>query len=339
MRMKEQIEKDAPVLVTGATGFIGQGLVERLLKEGLKVRAYVRNPSKVSDGDKKGIELFRGDFSDLIRLEEATIGTGLIYHLGELPTAGSKTRRHNVEIVQRLISRAAHHPRQRLIFVSSLSVAGIPSITPATEDTQSLHELSDPYTEYKRRAEKVIRAAAIEDRLDYVIVRPALVYGPGSRHLKGLLAWLERYGNIGVPLVGGGDNIAPLIHVDDLVNLLARVGHDPKASAKIINAVDDSRVTLRELLMRIGQLMGKVVRIRPVPKTLVSLLAIPIDALGSMLGLPFGIGGLVEMMSHDVVFSNIRMKARMDGPLAYPTITEGLSTLIDWYQRQKQEGR
>jgi len=78
----------------------------------------------------------------------------------------------------------------------------------------------------------------------------------------------------------------------DIARFLGRVGHDPKASAKIINVVDDSRVTLREFLTRIGQQMGKVVKIRPVPKTILRLAAIPIDALGSLLGLPYGIGAL-----------------------------------------------
>jgi len=335
--MEEFSQENAPVLVTGATGFVGNALVERMIKEGLRVRAYVRNLDKASHLEKKGVELFRGDFSDLTRLEEATIGTRLIYHLGELPTVGNKNRRHNVELVGRVIGRAAHHPRQRLVFVSSLSVAGIPSVTPATEDTPPARELDDPYTAYKRQAERLIRSAFMEDRLDFVIVRPALVYGPGSRHLRGLISWLERYGRYGVPFVGKGDNIVPLVHIEDLIRLLIRVGADPKAGAKIINAVDDSRVTVREFLMRIGQQLGKVIKIRPLPKTIVRLAAIPVDALGELIGLPFGIGGLLEFLSSDAVFSNVRMKARMEGTLQYPTLMEGLPTLIEWYKMQKQE--
>lgn len=335
--MEEINQENLPVLVTGATGFIGNALVERMIREGWRVRIYIRNPEKASHLEKKGVELFRGDFADLTRLEEATIGTRLIYHLGELPTIGNKNRRQNVELVRRLIGRAVHHPRQRLVFGSSLSVAGIHSVTPATEDTPPTRQLEDPYTAYKRQAEGIIRSAFMDDHLDFVIVRPSLVYGPGSRHLKGLISWLERYGRFGVPFVGKGENIVPLVHVEDLVRLLIRVGADPKAGAKIINSVDDSRVTVREFLMRIGQQLGKVIKIRPLPKTILKLAAIPVDALGELIGLPFGIGGLLEFMSNDAVFSNVRMKARMDGTLQYPTLTEGLPTLIEWYRLQQQE--
>ncbi len=334
--MIDEIDENSPVLVTGATGFLGHALVEGLLKRGVKIRVFVRSVNKIGDWEKRGVEIFRGDFSDLTRIEEATIGARMVYHLGETPITGSQSRRHNVEIVRRLIGRCAHQPRKRLVFASSLSVAGIPSESPATEKTPPKRQLDDPYTEYKRQSEELIRAAHIEDRLDYVIVRPSLVYGPGSRHLKRLLSWLEKYGKIGVPFVGRGNNIMPLIHLDDMTLLLVKVGDDPKAGAKIINAVDDGGISVRNFLIRLGQLMGKVVNIRALPKTLVRLAAIPVDALGNLIGFPFGIGGLVEMMSSDVVFSNVRMKARLDRPLRYPTATYGLPTLIDWYRREKE---
>ena len=59
--------------------------------------------------------------------------------------------------------------------------------------------------------------------------------------------------------------------------------------------------------------------------------------IGLYSAIAIGIGGMVEFMSNDGVFSNVRMKARMDGILQYPTLTEGLPTLIEWYRREKQE--
>lgn len=335
--MMENLPETAPVLVTGASGFVGRVLVENLVKGGVRVRAYVRDPLKVAYFEKLGAEIFRADYSDLTRLEEAALGTRVIYHLGEAPTISNKMRRHNVELVRRLIGRALHSPRQRLVFVSSLSVCGIPSVAPATEETPPERVLNDPYTLYKRKAEQLIRESFLEDGLDFVIVRPALVYGPGSKHLKGLIKWLERYGKIGIPFAGKGNNIVPLIHVEDLVRLLICVGRDDKARGKIVNAVDDSRVSARDFLIRIGQQLGKVVKIRTTPKSLVKFIAVPIDAFGDLLGFPFGIGGLVEMMNTDAVFSNVRMKSLLDRPMVYPTVTEGLPTLIDWYRRDNKK--
>jgi len=90
-----------------------------------------------------------------------------------------------------------------------------------------------------------------------------------------------------------------------------------------------------EFLMRIGQQLGKVLKIRPVPKILLKALAVPIDVVTDLLGFPFGMGDMVDSAGADMVFSNVRMKARLDGPLHYPTLKEGLPTLIDWYRSVK----
>ena len=331
----ESSEPKNPVLVTGATGFIGAALVDQLIKAGRPVRVFVWSPDKAARWEKHGVEIFHGDLKDLTRVEEACVGVDVIYHGGELSTLGRHAVRHNLEIVRRLIGRALHRTRKRIVFVSSLSVAGIPSESPATEDTIPAKKLHDPYTTYKYKAEQLLRAAHLEDKLDYVIIRPALVYGPGSRHLKGLIDLLERYGKFGLPFIGAGDKIIPLAHIEDLARLLENVGHDPKASAKLIHAVDDSRITVAEFLMRIGQQLGKVLKIRPVPKILLKALAVPIDVVTDLLGFPFGIGDMVDSAGADMVFSNLRMKARLDGPLHYPTLKEGLPTLIDWYRSVK----
>jgi len=331
----ETTSKKAPVLVTGATGFIGSALVEQLIRAEVPVRAFVRSPEKAAKWEKQGVEIFSGDLKDLIRVEEACAGVSVIYHVGELANITRKAIRHNLEMVRRIIGRALHRGRKRVVFLSSLSVAGIPSESPATENTTPAEILHDPYTTYKYRAEQLLRAAHVEDGLDYVITRPSLVYGPHSRHLKGLIDFLDRFGKIGLPFVGSGEKIIPLLHVEDLARLLVSVGADPKAGAKIIHAVDDSRVTVRDFLDRIAQQLGIVLKIRPVPKILLKALAVPMDALSDLMGFPFGIGGMLDLAGADLVFSNVRMKARLEGPLRYPTLTEGLPTLIDWYRDEK----
>jgi len=322
-------------LVTGATGFVGSALVEQLIQAEIPTRVFVRSTEKAAKWEKHGVEIFRGDLKDLIRVEEACTGVKVIYHVGEIVNISKKAVRHNLELVRRIIGRALARTRKRIVFVSSLSVAGIPSESPATEETPPAKKLHDPYTTYKYKAEQLLRAAHIEDELDYVIVRPALAYGPHSRHLKGLIDFLDRYGKIGFPFVGSGEKIIPLLHVEDLARLLVSVGDDPKAGAKVIHAVDDSRVTVREFLTRIAQQLGIVLKIRSVPKIFLKTLAIPMDALSDLMGFPFGIGGMLDLAGSDLVFSNVRMKARLTGPIRYPTITEGLPTLIQWYRDTK----
>lgn len=331
----ESDQQKNPVLVTGATGFIGSHLVNQFLRAEVPVRAFVRSPEKAAAWKKQGVEIFHGDLRDLVRVEEACAGVDVIYHAGELPNTTKRAVKHNMELVRRLAGRALHHRRKRLVFLSSISVVGIPSQSPATEETPPAKKLHDPYTTYKYKSEQLLRAAHLEDGLDYTIVRPALVYGPHSVHLKGLIDFMDKYGKIGLPFVGRGDKIIPLVHAEDLARLLVSAGYDPKARAKIIHAVDDNRVTVRDFLERIAQQLGIVLKIRPMPRFLLKALAVPVDAVSDLLGFPFGIGGMLDIAHADLVFSNVRMKSRMPGPLRYPTIKEGLPTLIEWYRAEK----
>lgn len=324
-----------PVLVTGATGLIGTALVEQLIKAEVPVRVFVRSPEAAQKWVKHGVEIFRGDLRDTVRVEEACLGTRAIYHMGELPVLGRENMRHNLEVVRRLIGKALHRTRKRLIFVSTLAVAGVPSESPSTEDTPAERYIQDPFTTYKYKAEQLLRAAHVDDGLDFVIIRPPLIYGPGSYHLKGIIDFLEKYGKFGFPYVGSEEKYVPLLHVEDAARLLVSVLNDPKAGAKIIHAVDDSHITVKDFLMRIGQQLGKVLKLRPVPKFLMKALAMPIDALGDLLGFPFGIGSLLEFANAQTTYSNVRMKARLNGPLRFPTFKEGLPSLIDWYREAK----
>ncbi len=331
----ESEQQKNPVLVTGATGFIGSHLVEQLIRAEVPVRAFVRTPEKAAAWKKRGVEIFHGDLRDLVRVEEACAGVDVIYHAGELPNTTKWAIKHNMELVRRLVGRALHQHRKRLVLLSSISVAGIPSEFPATEETPPSKKLHDLYTTYKYKSEQIMRAAHLEDGLDYAIIRPALVYGPHSVHLKGLIDFMDKYGKLGLPFVGKGDKIIPLVHAEDLARLLVCAGYDPKAHAKVIHAVDDNRITVKNFLERIAQQLGIVLKIRSMPRFLLKTLAVPVDAVSDLLGFPFGIGGMLDIAHSDLVYSNVRMKSRMPGPLRYPTIKEGLPSLIEWYRAEK----
>jgi len=175
-------------LVTGAGGFIGSHLCERLVKEGCRVRAFVRYKSDNSwgwlDGSplKGDIEVFAGDIIDRDNVQHAMKGCDVVFHLGALisipysyqaPTSFMKT---NVEGTLNMLMVAREFGVQRMIHTSTSEVYGTPDTIPITEG----HPLKaqSPYAATKIAADKLAESFFHTYKLPVTILRPFNTYGP-----------------------------------------------------------------------------------------------------------------------------------------------------------------
>src|SRR5207253_11162075 len=121
-------------LVTGATGCLGRHLVEDLVKDGLEVRALVRDSSNTAHLEASGVEVLRGSMTNELDLRRAVAGVDTVYHLGGLviddrPDDTSRAlweqiRRVNVDGSQRLAQLAAQSGARRFVFCSSVRIFG-----------------------------------------------------------------------------------------------------------------------------------------------------------------------------------------------------------------------
>jgi nucleoside-diphosphate-sugar epimerase len=183
------------IAVTGATGFVGQALLDAATEHGIAVRALTRKPQPLRDG----VTWVPGDLANTAALKTLLQGAEAVIHVAGVTTApdlaGFETG--NVAGTLNVIEAALAAGGMRCVFVSSLS---------AREPQLSQYGAS------KARAEKLVKASG----LDWTIVRPPSIYGPRDVDSFLDLFRIAAWGVVPVPPAGHSS----IIHVDDLSQLL-----------------------------------------------------------------------------------------------------------------------
>lgn len=315
-------------LVTGGTGFIGSCVVRLLLDAGHTVRILTRRHELPKEFRGMNVELARGDLRDFPSVRRAMEGTDLFYHVGEIRNVNVAASQNNVKLMEEIISGIREDGVKRLVFVSSLTVAGIPKTVPAEEDSEPDVVLEDHYTAYKRTCENLL-LKSLPDR--HAIIRPAPVYGPGSRYTGRFLRFLEKFGPIGVPFIGDAKNMAPLIYVKDLANAICLAGLTPGASGHIFNLTDGLSHSWLDFLSAIMRAFGKKLRIMPIPSLLLKIPAVPFDAFSGIFGIRLDPVQYVNYFSRDLWFDNAKARKLLDWRPEY-SLDEGVAEMLKSYR-------
>ena len=274
----------APVanLVTGAGGFVGRALVQRLLGRGETVRVLVRRPHPEWVG-RQGLQVVIGDLGDPAAVSHAVQGVERIFHVG----AAMKGWREDFESgtiwgTRNILAACRDHGVRRLVHVSSMSVldhAGNDPSVPLTEQSalEPYPQRRGLYTQTKLQAEEMVRTAIAERSVDAVIVRPGQIFGSGSEKAapNGVIAIAGRW-----IVVGNGGASLPLVHLDDVVDGLLSAGESDAAVGQTIHLVNTAEVTQRQYIDALGDAAPKVAY---VPAWGVMLLATGIEWLGRLL--------------------------------------------------------
>jgi oxidoreductase len=237
---------DDVCLVTGASGFIGGRLAERLLAQGHPVRCLVRASSDCSRLDALGVELAVGDLTDAGSLARAAAGCRYVLHCGALVSDWATTEeiaRVNVGGTRSLIEASAGSSVKRFIHISTTDVYGYPDGA-KIDETYTTTRFRNWYAQTKREAEAEIRRAAETCALEAVILRPATVYGPGSKEVVGEIARAIRGRHM--LLIGGGRAIAGLCYVENLLDAAVLALRHEAAPGHAFNVSDGLDVTWRQ---------------------------------------------------------------------------------------------
>lgn len=267
------------ILATGATGFVGKAVVQRLLAEDESQRVAVavrREDPKLSA---RVLQHVTGDLESTTDWSAALGGISAVVHCAARVHVMADTatnpldefRRVNVQGTLNLVRQAAAAGVQRFVFISSIKVNG--EVTqlgrPFTADDAPAP--LDAYGVSKMEAEQGLREIARQTGMGVVIIRPPLVYGLGVKaNFAAMMRWLER----GVPLpLGAIHNQRSLIAMDNLVDLIVTCLTHPAAANQTFLVSDGEDVSTTELLRRMGQALGHPARLIPVPASLLKVAA------------------------------------------------------------------
>jgi nucleoside-diphosphate-sugar epimerase len=244
------------ILITGATGFIGGRLARRLASEGRPVRCLVREHSDTSSLEELDVEIAVGDLTSGRSLPRALDGCDFVLHCGALVSDWATTHeitRTNVTGTRNLLEASADVSVRRFIHFSTTDVYGHPG-GGAIDETFAAKRFRNWYAQTKLDAEREVRRAEAQSGLDAVILRPATVYGPGSRDVVGGIARAMRGRNM--LLIDGGRYVAGLCFVENLVDAaVLALGHDA-VRGHALNVSDGLSVTWREFTDGLAEGLG-----------------------------------------------------------------------------------
>lgn len=254
----EIVARDAPILITGATGFLGPALVESLLNHGFSnLRAFARPSSDITvlkavadrHQDKGQVEVIRGNLLSREDCITATKGVAVIFHLA---TGGDKSFpdafMNSVVTTRNLLESTLRHASlRRFVNISSFAVytnaqrKQLDENSPVDEHPESS---SDAYSFAKVKQDAIVSEYGKKYGIPYVIVRPGSVYGPGKESITGRIG----IDSFGVFLHLGGSNRIPFTYIDNCADAIVLSGVTRGVDGEVFNVVDDDLPSSRQFL-------------------------------------------------------------------------------------------
>jgi nucleoside-diphosphate-sugar epimerase len=241
------------VLVTGATGLLGSHLAERLAARGDRVRALARPGSTTEFLESLGVEIVRGDLTDVGDCEAATSGVSQVYHcaakVGDWGT-WAEFQRGCMDATRTLAEAAGRSGVDRFLHISSTSAYGHPADRerPVDENEplgQNIWFL-DYYTRSKVDCERILWDLASAGKLPLTIIRPSWLFGERDRTT--IPRFLREFGRGRVLVLGKGDNPLSAVYAGVVADAAILAANDPGSRGEAYNITNQGPITQREFL-------------------------------------------------------------------------------------------
>jgi dihydroflavonol-4-reductase len=318
-------------LITGATGFVGTHLVERLVRSGWTVRALVRASSDTRTLERLGVERVVGTLDDVAAIRDGAAGVDVVYHLAAVTFGRSEGeyRRANVVGVASVVRAALEAgPRPgRVVYLSSYAACGPGRIG----RPRRVEDPPEPLTAYGRT--KLEGEAELlplrEQGIEAVVLRSPAVYGPGDR---ALLSYFQLIRRGLAPVPAGTDRRLHMIYAPDLAAALVHAADAPPGTYAVAEPTEHR---WSEVVATIARAMGRRPLRIPLPAPLVHAAAAVTETLGGLAGraVPFNREKAQEMLAEawtcDLAGSEALLRPEQATPLA-----EGIASTIQWYRSQ-----
>ena len=238
------------VLVTGATGFLGQRVVCELLARRHQVRVLIHSPGKERIFDHRAVEVHYGSILSPDALKQALYDVQSVVHLVGIIRTGRGATFDGIhrQGTANVAIAAKEAGARELIYVSAMGATS---------------EAAYPYLHSKRQAEMEV----VNSGLEYTILRPSVIFGEGDEFLTAL-AGLVRLGPI-TPVIGGGKSRMQPVAADDVARCVAASVGDSTVKRKTVDLGGPHRLSYNALLDEVALAMGRRVRRVHIPTPLV----------------------------------------------------------------------
>lgn len=260
------------ILITGATGFVGKVLCEHLAQLPFHIQAVVRRAGRFS----KNISVVTLTLDEDTPWESVLSDVDVVIHLAGRAHVMHETSKNpyeafeaiNVKATQHLVKCAAEAGVERFIYLSSVKVCGEHTFEqPFDEKTDLAPE--DDYAITKAKAESVIKDLSSECKMDYVIIRPPLVYGANVKANFKRLVSLSK-SRMPIPL-GGVQNLRSLIYLGNLIDFIAVCIHHPEAKNQTFFVSDDQDISTSDLIRLLGKAQNVTPKLIAIPNLILKL--------------------------------------------------------------------
>lgn len=325
------------ILITGANGFIGGRLAERLEQEGAHVRGLVREPrvgvtlvvTPEGQPQESPLQKIIGDVTDVDAVRRAIDDCDVVIHCAAMQSGRAKLddyRRVNVGGTLNLLRAARDAKVQRFIHLSTINAHGLPPPQNANADSP-LSFAGDFYSVSKAEGERAAWQFAREHNVALTVIRPGCTYGPRSQ------AWtltpLNRLRRGRPVLIDGGNGICNAIYIDNLIDLILLALKNDTAIRQAFIGAEGRGVTWREFYGAYAKMLG-VQKINSMPRWFPLSVATVFELLAKFDGYPPRIArSSVEFYSHRVVF-DIEKSKRLLGYAPRVSFEEGMRKTEEW---------
>jgi nucleoside-diphosphate-sugar epimerase len=273
-------------LVTGASGYIGSEVVNKLVEQGFPTRAFVRPLSKTTALEQLGVEIVYGDITDPTALLRAMEGINVVMHLAASLRGPQDFIVHCATEGTRNVAEAARASGiDRVIYMSSMSVYDYAQLRngDAITEKSRLEERAEQrgaYSLAKREAEEIALSHLTDQAPSWTIVRPSMVVGKGSNLFSPAGV---KIGDV-LLVFGSPTKHLRLVHVEDVAKALIEIMQHAATAGRVYTISSTGELTLREYVDRCVRGRYPAIKAVYVPYGCCALLIRAIAALRKVTG-------------------------------------------------------
>lgn len=313
--------------VTGATGFIGSNLLEALVRQGHYVRCFINTKGRKLPEQYSNVDVCVGDLRDKNTLVGILNGVDVVFHCAGLLGAFDKRKKDYYELnvlgTENILTQSVASSVKKFIYISSAGVSG-----PTLGFTGDEFSKCFPSNLYEH-SKYMVEAKVVNSGLDYVIIRPEFVYGPGDMHVLELFRHIQRRVFF---MISGGRSLLQPTYISDVINaLLASLRPDIRNQIYIIAGKE--YVTVKKLVETIANEMDVDLLCPNIPKWLAYVIAFPVEYLCRVFSRkPLVTRQRIKFSTQNRIYNITKAKQELGFAPEY-SLKEGVRSTVSFYKK------